>query len=162
MMLYSHRGSYPRPIPFRIVLSDGRKRTDPSTFTEQEIVDAGYIKVESPPVITSTQILSWEGDILSWVVTDKSQEQIRQEYINSVPAVVTMRQTRLALFEQGLLDSVNNVLSTLEGQGGDAARIEWEYANEVYRDSQLVNSLANGLGWTENMVLELFVLADTL
>jgi hypothetical protein len=161
-MLYSLNGKFPNTIPFRIKLSNGKTRTDPSTFTEEEIADAGYILVDNPPQITQNQLCSWDSQTLSWLVRDKTEEELRQEYIATVPRVVTMRQARLALLQQGLLESVNSALTVMEGPEGEAARIEWEYANEVYRDSQLVDSLAQGFGWTEDTVLELFVLANTL
>jgi hypothetical protein len=50
-MLYSLNGAYPKPLPKRIVLSNGTTRTDPTTFTPEEIADAGYIQVPEPPPI---------------------------------------------------------------------------------------------------------------
>ena len=44
-MLYSYNGEYPTDIPERIRLSDGSTRTDSSTYTEEEIADAGYVYV---------------------------------------------------------------------------------------------------------------------
>lgn len=76
-MLYSKNGSYPLPIPFRIKLSDGRSRTDPSTFTAEEIIDAGYIQVENPPVILSNEVLLWTGT--NWLVRNKTEEEILSE-----------------------------------------------------------------------------------
>lgn len=73
-MLYSHKTKYPQPIPFRIILSDGRTRTDPSSFTPEEIADAGYVQVNQPPQITRYQRLSWSGT--DWVVTDFTPEEI--------------------------------------------------------------------------------------
>jgi hypothetical protein len=78
-MLYSKNNQYPKPIPFRIVLSDGRTRTDPSTFTEDEIVDAGYVAVDNPPNITSNEVLSWNGELLRWEVRDKTAEELEAE-----------------------------------------------------------------------------------
>lgn len=73
-MLYSLNGSYPIEMPFRIRLSSGLTRTDPSTFTSEEISDAGFVPVDDPPTVTKFQNLLWNGT--SWVVTDKSEEQI--------------------------------------------------------------------------------------
>ena len=161
-MLYSKNGSYPSTIPFRIVLSNGNTRTDPSSFTPEELADAGYISVPDKPGTESTQVLSWNSQTISWDIRDKTEEELRQEYLATIPSVVTMRQARLALLQQGLLNSVNYALSTMQGIEGEAARIEWEYAAEVYRDSPLVQSLSSGLGWTEQQILDLFALAETL
>jgi len=73
-MLYSKNNQYPKSIPFRIVLSDGKTRTDASTFTDEEIADAGYIAVENPPTLIENQSLSWDGN--NWVVSTKTEQEI--------------------------------------------------------------------------------------
>lgn len=79
MKLYSHNSQYPKPIPFRIRLSDGTTRTDPSSFTEEEIADAGYTEVSEKPTITNNQILDWDRTAVDWVVRDKTAEEIQSE-----------------------------------------------------------------------------------
>lgn len=79
MTLYSFKGQYPQKLPFRIVLSNNMTRTDPSTFTDEEITDAGYIAVEDKPTITSSQVLSWNAETISWDVRDKTEEELLEE-----------------------------------------------------------------------------------
>jgi len=59
-LLYSQNGDRPQPLPFRITMPDGFTRTDPSTFTEEEIAAAGligpYIEPSYYPV---TEQLDW-------------------------------------------------------------------------------------------------------
>lgn len=77
-MLYSFKNSYPKPLPNRITLSNGRTRTDPTTFTSEEIADAGYVLVDNPPAVNDrNKILIWTG--VDWLVQDKTQEQIQAE-----------------------------------------------------------------------------------
>jgi len=77
-MLYSKDGSYPNYLPFRIKLSNGLTRTDPSSFTPEEIADAGYITVDDPPAsIPDTQILEWAGS--EWNVRDKTEQELDNE-----------------------------------------------------------------------------------
>lgn len=60
MMLYSFRGSRPAPLPFRITLPNGFTRTDPSTFTEDEITDAGFSgPYVEPSYNPATEELIW-------------------------------------------------------------------------------------------------------
>jgi len=60
--LYSLHGSRPAPLPFRIRLPSGRTRTDPSSFTAQEIAAAGLDgPYEEPPYDPATQALLWVG-----------------------------------------------------------------------------------------------------
>lgn len=74
MPLYSYKGSIPSALPERIRLSNGLTRTDSSTFTEEEIADAGYVLADDPPTITQFQTLSW--DRTEWIVQNLSLDVI--------------------------------------------------------------------------------------
>ena len=63
MMLYSYRTCWPQVLPFRIRLSDGSTRTDPSTFTAEEIADAGYTGPYVEPAYNP------ETEVLNWILT---------------------------------------------------------------------------------------------
>jgi len=59
-LLYSYNGSRPAPLPFRITLPNGFTRTDPSTFTEDEILAAGFTgPYVEPPYNPATEQLGW-------------------------------------------------------------------------------------------------------
>ena len=83
--MYSHKQQYPiENLPERIRLSDGSVRTDSSTFTADEIADAGYVSVSNPPSITEKQLLNWTGTEWSIVdntanATSKKWKEIRTE-----------------------------------------------------------------------------------
>jgi hypothetical protein len=79
-----------------------------------------------------------------------------------VPTRVTMRQARLALLGAGLLTTVNTAIAAMSGEAGEAARIEWEYSQEVHRDRGLVSALGTQLGMTEAQLDALFVTAAAL
>lgn len=89
-------------------------------------------------------------------ITDEEAAQISAAA--SVPESVTMRQARLALLASGALTSVNAAVTA----AGEAARIEWEFAQEVRRDWPLVNQLTAALGWTSEQVDALFIAAENL
>lgn len=77
MSLYTKNGTFPKPIPFRIVLSNGKTRTDPSTFTAEEIADAGFVEVSDEPVYDSlTENLEWNNQTLDWSKTNKTQSEL--------------------------------------------------------------------------------------
>lgn len=83
--MYSYKQQYPiENLPERIRLSDGSVRTDSSTFTADEIADAGYVSVSNPPSITEKQLLNWTGTEWSIVdntanATSKKWKEIRTE-----------------------------------------------------------------------------------
>ena len=80
-MLYSYRGEYPKEnLPERIRLSDGRTRTDSSTYTNEEISDAGYVGVSTAPTYNDrTHKLSWNGT--DWQVDELTEEEITRNTI---------------------------------------------------------------------------------
>ncbi len=75
--LYSLKKQYPHALPFRIVLSNGTTRTDPLSFTQDELSDAGYVLVDNPPAYESlTEKLEWNGDTLTWTILPKSEQEL--------------------------------------------------------------------------------------
>ena len=59
-MLYSIRQQRPAPLPFRIRLSNGFTRTEPASFTAEEIADAGYVGPYTEPTYdAATEQLLW-------------------------------------------------------------------------------------------------------
>lgn len=79
-----------------------------------------------------------------------------------IPNVVTMRQARLALLAAGRLQGVSDLLASLTGPEGEAARIEWEFATEVRRDWPLLQQLAPALNLSSSDLDNLFLNAETL
>lgn len=79
-----------------------------------------------------------------------------------VPEAVTARQARLALLGAGKLAHIEQALGAMPGVQGEAARIEWEYATDIRRDSPLIAALAPALGLTEAQVDALFIAAAGL
>lgn len=82
-MLYTniHTGSLPSPLPNRIRLSNGTTRTDVSTFTPEEIADAGYLEVEDPPNVAYPNKVVWTGTM--WAIEEPSDLDIEMQW-NSI------------------------------------------------------------------------------
>lgn len=79
-----------------------------------------------------------------------------------IPQQVTMRQARLALLGAGLLAGVDAAIDSLPEPDRTAAKIDWEYAAVVQRDSGLVPAMGAALGMTEAQIDALFVEAARL
>ena len=94
-MLYSHNGSYPSVLPNRIRLSNGMTRTDSSTFTEQEIADAGYAETTDAPIAVFPNKVEWTGT--DWVELAPSTQDIELEW-------QTIRATRNQLLAKSDVD----------------------------------------------------------
>lgn len=79
-----------------------------------------------------------------------------------VPRSVTMRQARLVLLGAGLLDQVGNAIDMLEEPQRSAARIEWDYASKVDRDSQMVMLIGDALNLNSAELDALFIAAHAI
>ena len=72
-----------------------------------------------------------------------------------IPRAVSMFQARAVLIQAGLFDTVD---ATLQATGGVHLQA-WEYAQEVQRDSALVQAVAAQLQLSEEQIDALFVAA---
>jgi len=116
---------------------------------------AEFIIVDISQLPTTPQE-SWrliDGEIVS-VETEESAPQ--------VPASVTMRQARLALLGAGILDQVEAAIDALPEPPRTAARIEWDFSSEVFRERDFVLMLGDTLGLTSEQMDNLFITAATL
>lgn len=113
-----------------------------------------------------------DGAALSLPNWPKDARIATQEEINAIrnpilpiaiPSQVTMVQARLALFEDGLLSLVDESISLMPiEEQREKAKIEWEFATIVSRNSALVYGLAGALGLTDEKLDELFIKASKL
>jgi len=97
-----------------------------------------------------------------WVGDKLCVGQRESDPISPTPEAVTAHQARLALLGAGKLSLVDAALAAMPGVQGEAARIEWEYASEIRRDSPLIAALAPALGLTAEQVDDMFRMAVTL
>ena len=73
------------------------------------------------------------------------------------PQSITMRQTRLQLLEDGLLDEVELLVSS-----DKKSQIEWEYASSVERQSPLIELIGVQLKLTDEQLDTMFIKASKL
>ena len=87
-------------------------------------------------------------------------EDLRTQ-IEPIPAAVTMRQARLALLDLDLLSSIDGAINAMPEPDKTKAKIEWEYAAVVERNSDWVSDLGQQLGLSDVQIDDLFQLAAT-
>ena len=97
-MLYSHNKAEPKELPFKIYLSNGQVRTDPSSFSNEEIEDAGYVYAGFAPAHdTTTQKATWDGT--AWVISNKTAEELQAEKDNLWKEIREQRDIKFNEFE---------------------------------------------------------------
>jgi hypothetical protein len=108
------------------------------------------------------ETLTLDGDVVnvSRAVLPWPIEEVDAHRLASVPQQVTMRQCRLALLANGLLDSVEAAIASIPASAKATADIEWGYASVVERNSGLMPAMAAALGLTETQIDGLFIQAE--
>ena len=131
MALYSFRGAYPAQLPNRIKLPNGFTKTDKSTFTDEDINDAGFFAVDNPPEVPYPNKLGWNGT--EWFIREPNTAETAFKW-----------QTIKNECEKRLLDTDYKVIKAMEtGIPLDTAYVEYR---QVLRD--LYNN-TNGVDpWT--------------
>ena len=69
--LYSHQGQEPQVLPFKISLNDGTAPSDPATYTDEQLAEAGFTGPYTIPEYDgTTQQFYWDSENLEYVVED--------------------------------------------------------------------------------------------
>lgn len=129
-------------------LGDGTSHYNFDVVKEEEGYSYGQVTVINPVTVSKIkEALTSEG----------YEHEVELEGLPT-PSQITMRQTKLALLNKGLLDTVNQAVATLD----QAAQIEWEYSAVTERNSPFVAQMGLLLGLSESEVDELFIYAEGL
>lgn len=121
-----------------------------------------FIKDQVVYAFDDQQVLDGLADGMDAMTPEEVEAHINPSLESSPPNVVTMRQARLALFGAGLLGGVESAIDALEEPQRTAARIEWDYSSEVYRNKPFVAVLSQSLGLSEHDLDGLFLAASAL
>lgn len=119
---------------------------------KSQLVDGVLVKPENQ-VIDS--IAPFQAAIDAWnAYVPPEPEPVEPKPVS----YVTARQARLLLYQDGLLDQVEQLVAS---QGG-AVQIEWEYATIIERDSALTQAIAAELQLTPEQIQDMFTRASVL
>lgn len=121
----------------------------------------GYIKIDFD-FVEDLDYYLYDEKNKTFVLIEKFEELKEQKRLAEVepepiPKVITMRQARLQLLELGLLDDVEALVSL-----DRKSQIEWEYANEVYRQSLLIELVKEAISLTDEQIDDMFLSASKL
>lgn len=83
---------------------------------------------------------------------------ITPEFVPYSPQSITMRQCRLQMLADDILDDVDSAVTAM----GAAAKIEWEYAATVERGNVLVQAIQSIVSWDNERADQFFVEAAQL
>jgi len=78
------------------------------------------------------------------------------------PSVATPLQIRLALIKLGMLEQIQNFIDELEEPAKTVVMTEWEYALEINKNSNTIQSLSSQMGLTGEQLDEIFEVAANI
>lgn len=116
------------------------------------------------------KVCYWDSETNSQKERDMTPAELSQREMDiaayhypPVPAEVTRRQARQALFLNGYLDQVAVKINAIADPIiRTMAQIEWEDSQTFRRDRPLVISIGTALGMTSTQLDDLFIQAATL
>lgn len=147
------------------------------TLPQQEVAEGvADLALRTQDVVV--RVIAYSGDQIDLFRADVAQyggeideallAEVQAEWVPPppppvvIPQSVTMRQARLALLNAGLLGDVDAAINALPSPQKEAARIEWEYSQEVQRHNGFVSQLAPALGLDDEALDNLFVTAAAI
>ena len=93
-----------------------------------------------------------------FIVKDfRTSEEIEAYEKSLIPKTITLRQARLYLLSIGLLDDLEDIINQ-----NRAYQIEWEYANQIERESPLVKILGQTLNLDDTAIDNMFTEASKI
>ena len=115
----------------------------------EEFIEVAKLKSNQP-----NSYSVWYEDSKSWI----EDIELKKEYEKSlIPKTITLRQARLYLLSIGLLDDLENIINQ-----NRAYQIEWEYANQIERESPLVSIMGQTLNLDDTAIDNMFMEASKI
>ena len=108
-------------------------------------------------VLTTQDVVNMFPNEAITEITSDIETKLGLTPVVLVPKSITKRQARLALYDMGLLTSVEELLAS-----SPRSLIEWESASEVHIDNPLIPLVKEQLALTDEQLNQLFIGASTL
>jgi hypothetical protein len=133
-LLYSFNGDRPEIIPFRIILPNGFTRTDPLSFTPEEITAAGFTGPYIEPTYDpKTEVLDWNG--IEYNIRPHNTQELEEQWNN-------VRGQRNQLLKESDWTQISDYNLDLENKE------EWATYRQELRDLPEVQTNPFDIVWT--------------
>lgn len=73
-LCYNKISGYLGELPERVILPSGLTRTDPSSYTDEELEEWGYILLQNKPDVDIDEYVSFNTETYEWEVLNKPLE----------------------------------------------------------------------------------------
>lgn len=130
------------------------KKEDQQILTAEIVFGNGF-------TLVNEEAAQYQYPVEGWIHAADLDSAIAY-FANAGKDTITLRQCKLALLNAGKLQDVDTAINSLDEPQRSAAQIEFDYANEVERNSPLLNAIAIAIGLSETELDELFNSAKLL
>lgn len=113
-----------------------------------------------PPILVGAEVARWDVD--HWTVLSSRPAGEPQSNEILVPNFITPRQGYIILSRYELLEPVRAYFAALEGQEGEEAKIELEFAQEWKRTWPTLINAAHDFGLTDAQIDQMFIEASII
>lgn len=73
-LCYNRNNGYLGELPERVILPSGLTRTDPSSYTDEELEEWGYVVLQNPPSVNIDEYTNLNTETYEWEVLKKPLE----------------------------------------------------------------------------------------
>jgi hypothetical protein len=73
-LCYNKINGYLGELPERVILSNGLTRTDPSSYTDEELEEWGYVVLQNMPTVNIDEYVSFNNETYEWEILKKPLE----------------------------------------------------------------------------------------
>ena len=139
MTNYTKDGCFPRWLPDRIILSNNEIRTDASTYTPEEIADAGWtVAPDVPDFNALTHKPVWNSNTSQFDLEEISQDEIDRHIARSWAGIRHERNELLAATDYIVIKATET---------GTSIPTEWAEYRQALRDLPDNNSDYTNITW---------------
>ena len=139
--LYTKNGCYPQIIPPIIELENGSTRSNPTTFTAEEIESAGWVLApEVPEYNISTHILNWDRETSTYVIETIPQEELDRAREFEWRGIREERNLLLAECDYMIIKAF---------EAGTTLSDEWIAYRQALRDLPSTSDTPGGIVWPD-------------
>ena len=144
-----------------VVIDGWDEHVRPLSAREKALIAADARASSEADMMKALGVKHWIGD-LEWLDTEQvvpTQAEV-DAYLASpvVPQLVTPRQIRLALYQFGLRQQVEDYVNSQDITVQDS----WNYATQIERTNPLILACKSALGKTDEELDQLFILAASI
>lgn len=136
--LWSKEGGYPGPLT-ALYLPDGKTRTNPAEFTDEEIAACGFTgPYTQPSYDEQCEVITWSSENLAFSVTTKPQQwwvdqvKARRTYLLDISDYAMLADAPFTSAEVALLTTMRQALRDIP-QDVEADNLAWPTTRTEFR-----------------------------